>query len=146
LNEWYRLDENCCPPRYELKRLSMLRDPEFGKVVPLLKNCLLDSVTFESLKVLPEEIVVNRSVTQWETFYALDCDKERCYWIQRVFGEAALRGFKDNSDCWKVTDIFSDESNTETDTTVEWRYQLKLPLKFTLKEKDAKKICISGKE
>jgi hypothetical protein len=124
----------------------MLRDPEFGKVVPLLKNCLLDSVTFESLKVLPEEIVVNRSVTQWETFYALDCDKERCYWIQRVFGEAALRGFKDNSDCWKVTDIFSDESNTETDTTVEWRYQLKLPLKFTLKEKDAKKICISGKE
>jgi WD40 repeat protein len=119
LDEWYRLDENCCPPRYELKRLSMLRDPDFEKVVPVLKNCLLDSVTFENLKVLPEEIVVNRSVTQWETFYALDCDKERCYWIQRVFGKAALRAFKNNSDCWKITDIFSDESNTETETATE---------------------------
>jgi WD40 repeat protein len=119
LDEWYRLDENCCPPRYELKRLSMLRDPEFEKVIPVLKNCLLDSVTFESLKVLPEEIVVNRSVTQWETFYALDCDKERCYWIQRVFSKAALRAFKDNSDCWKITDIFSDELNTETETATE---------------------------
>jgi tetratricopeptide (TPR) repeat protein len=119
LDEWYRLDENCCPPRYELKRLSMLRDPEFEKAVPVLKNCLLDSVTFESLKVLQEEIVVNRSVTQWETFYALDCDKERCYWIQRVFGKAALRAFKNNSDCWKITDIFSDEANTETEKDVE---------------------------
>jgi WD40 repeat protein len=119
LDEWYRLDENCHPPRYELKRLSMLRDPEFEKAFPLLKNCLLDSVTFESLKGLPEEIVVNRSVTQWETFYAFDCDKERCYWIQRVFGKAALRAFKDSSDCWKITDIFSDESNTETDTVDE---------------------------
>jgi WD40 repeat protein/GTPase SAR1 family protein len=114
LTEWYKLDENHCPPRYELKRLSVLRDPGFDKVVPTLKDCLLDSVTFETLKVLPEEIVVNRSVTQWETFYALDCDKERCYWIKRVFSKACLRDFKDHPDCWKITDIFSDEFSAET--------------------------------
>jgi WD40 repeat protein/tetratricopeptide (TPR) repeat protein len=110
LDEWYKLDENYCPPRYELKRLAKLKDPEFEKAVPILKDCLLDSVPFENLKILPEKIVVNRSVTQWETFYGLDCGKERCYWIQRVFGKASLRSFKDNSDCWKVTDLFSVEN------------------------------------
>jgi WD40 repeat protein len=121
LDDWYRLDENQCPPRYELKRLSSLTDPEFAKAALVLKDCLLDSVTFEILKVLPEEIVVNRSVTQWETFYALDCDKERCYWVQRIFSRASLRTFKGNSDCWKITDIFSDEFNAETPTRVEGR-------------------------
>jgi WD40 repeat protein len=115
LDEWYKLDENQCPPRYELKALSSLNDPTYWRIVlPTLRDTVLNSVPFETLKVLPEEIVVNRSVTQWETFYGLDCDKDRFYWIQRVFGKTALRQFKDSSDCWKITDIFSDESNTET--------------------------------
>jgi WD40 repeat protein len=115
LDEWYKLDANHCPPRYELKALSSLNDPDYWRIVlPTVRDTVLSSVPFETLKVLPEEIVVNRSVTQWETFYGLDCDKERCYWIQRVFGKASLRAFKDNSDCWKITDIFSDESNAET--------------------------------
>jgi WD40 repeat protein len=111
LTEWYKRDENHSPPRYELKRLATLRDPDFNVAVPVLKNCLLDSVTFETLKSLPEEIVVNRSVTQWETYYALDCDKERCYWIQRLFNEDLLRAFKDNADCWKLTDIFEEKDS-----------------------------------
>jgi hypothetical protein len=115
LDEWYKLDENHCPPRYELKALSSLNDPNYWRsVLPALRDTVLNSVPFESLKVLPEEIVVNRSVTQWETFYGLDCDKERCYWIQRIFGKGVLRAFKDNSDCWKITDSFSDEAHTET--------------------------------
>jgi hypothetical protein len=113
LDEWYKLDENHCPPRYELKRLSVLRDSAFEKAVPVLKDRLLDSVTFENLNVLPEEIVVNRSVTQWETFYALDCDKERCYWIQRTFSKTSLRSFRYSPDCWKITDIFSDQSDAD---------------------------------
>jgi hypothetical protein len=115
LDERYKLDDNHCPPRYELKALSSLMDPHYwSTVLPTLRNTVLNSVPFESLNVLPEEIVVNRSVTQWETFYGLDCGKERCYWIQRVFDKASLRAFKDNSNCWKITDIFSDESNAET--------------------------------
>jgi WD40 repeat protein len=116
LNEWYRLDENHCPARFELKRLSVLRDLDFEKAIPILKNCLLDSVTFENLNVLPEEIVVNRSVTEWETFYGLDCEKERCYWIQRIFNKSSLRAFRDSADCWKITDIF-DETETAVQNT-----------------------------
>jgi hypothetical protein len=81
LKEWYILDENHCPTRYELRPLKVggdgkVSDPEYwDKVLPLLRDSVFDSVAFESCTSLNEEVLlVNRSVTEWETLFGLDCD------------------------------------------------------------------------
>jgi hypothetical protein len=52
-------------------------------------------------------------VTEWETFYGFNLDKDRCYWMQRSFSTDALRGFKDNENCWKLTDKFENPSSAK---------------------------------
>jgi hypothetical protein len=111
LNEWYIYDENHLPPRYELKVLSSLGDSEYWQtVLPPLRDTVFNSVPFEKLETIHEELKINYSVTEWETLFALNCDKERCYWVQRSFGNDALRAFSNNPDCWKLTDIFEKSS------------------------------------
>jgi hypothetical protein len=100
LNEWYIYDENHLPPRYELKVLSSLGDSEYWQtVLPPLRDTVFNSVPFEKLETIHEELKINYSVTEWETLFALNCDKERCYWVQRSFGNDALRAFSNNPDC-----------------------------------------------
>jgi WD40 repeat protein/GTPase SAR1 family protein len=104
---WYTLDENHRPPRYELKHLTSLDDSDYrNKVLPSLRDSDLDSVPFEAIPGLPKtNLLVNRSVTEWETLYALGCDKERCHWIQRSFSDDYLHSFSSNPDCSKLTDV-----------------------------------------
>jgi hypothetical protein len=101
LKERYILDENHCPPRFELRQLQVgtdgkINDPDYwDKVLPLLRDSVVDSVAFETCASLNNEVLlVNRSVTEWETLFGLDCDKERCYWIQRSFDKENLKASK----------------------------------------------------
>jgi hypothetical protein len=113
LEKWYILDKNHCPPRYELKNLRSLDDSTYWKhVLPCLRDSVLDSVAFDRLQALPDEnLLINRSVTEWETLYGFSLDKERCYWLQRSFNKDALRAFKDHPSCWKLTDRYSNPSS-----------------------------------
>jgi WD40 repeat protein len=113
LEKWYILDKNHCPPRYELKNLRSLDDSTYWKhVLPCLRDSVLDSVAFDRLQALPDEnLLINRSVTEWETLYGFSLDKERCYWLQRPFNKDALRAFKDHPSCWKLTDRYSNPSS-----------------------------------
>jgi WD40 repeat protein len=117
VQKWYILDENNVPPRYELKNLSSVNDSEFwDNILPLLRDSLLDSVVFESCPSPSEEsLLVNRSVTEWETLFGLSLDKERCYWIQRSFDKDALTAFrtKDWTKHCRLNDIWSNSSSSE---------------------------------
>jgi WD40 repeat protein len=107
LDNWYVVDtNNCpnCPRRYELKILTSLEDPDFRRATLVLRDTLLDSVEFESLDGISEKLRINRSVTEWETLYALYCDRDRCYWIQRTFNADVLRAFNDHAGCFNLTD------------------------------------------
>jgi hypothetical protein len=111
LDEWYILDENHCPPHYELKALPSLNDWEYWKtVLPPLRDSVFNSVHFEVLENIGEELRINHSVTEWETLFALNCDTERCYWVQRSFDIDTLHSLSNNSNCWKLTDIFEKHS------------------------------------
>jgi WD40 repeat protein len=118
LKEWYSLDENNCPPRYELRPLKVeidgrINDPEYwDKVLPLLRDSIFDSVVFETCAARNEEVLlVNRSVTEWETLFGLDCDKECCYWVHRSFDKDKLKAFKTDSNYYKLTDGETDEKS-----------------------------------
>jgi hypothetical protein len=93
VQKWYLLDENHVPPRFELKELESVNDSEYwGQVLPLLRNCLFDSVAFEVCPALHDEsLLINRSVTEWETLFGLNCDKDRCFWIQKCFDKDTMK-------------------------------------------------------
>jgi WD40 repeat protein len=119
LKEWYILDENNCPPRYELRPLKVavdgkISDPEYwDKVLPLLRDSVFDSVVFETCASHKEDVLlVNRSVTEWETLFGLDCDKECCYWVHRSFDKDKLKAFKTDPHLEKITDGEIDEKST----------------------------------
>jgi hypothetical protein len=107
LEKWYVLDENHCPSGYELKSLLSINDSEYwNRVLPTLRDTLFDSVAFERLASLPDQnLLVNRSVTEF------DYDKERCYWVQRSFQKDSLREFKDDPNCFKLTEKFTSPSS-----------------------------------
>jgi hypothetical protein len=116
-SEWYLLDENHCPPRYELKPLKRkdvssslsstadnLVDPNhdfWTNILPSLRDFLLNSLLFEATPSSHEngDLFIGRSVTEWETIYALslafyvhsnqqqqETDRsDGCLWIQRFF-------------------------------------------------------------
>jgi WD40 repeat protein len=127
IKKWYLLDRNHCPPRYELKPLSCIKDSEYWKnVLPSLRDSLLNLVAFETLKV--ERLLINHSVTEWETLYAFNCDKDRCHWVQRLFEKDSWDAFKSHPDSWKLTDIF------ETPSPAEKLEMLKTKMKFYLRE------------
>jgi WD40 repeat protein/DNA replication protein DnaC len=103
---WYILDENHHPPRFELKHLDSLTDSDYwDTVLPSLRDLCLDSVPFETVNGLPEsELLINRSVTEWETLFALGCDAGRCHWIQRSFStDSSLLAVSSNVS--KLTDV-----------------------------------------
>jgi WD40 repeat protein len=85
--KWYQEDQNHLPTRFELRNLKSANEKEFWEhVVPILRNDLFDNMHFE---VLPnseqQHLIINRSVTEWETLYALALDTKNCYWIKRKF-------------------------------------------------------------
>jgi WD40 repeat protein/ABC-type dipeptide/oligopeptide/nickel transport system ATPase component len=117
LREWYILDENHFPPRYELRPLTVGDDGKIGpleywnKVLPLLRDSVFDSVAFEtSFTTDDQALLVNRSVTEWETLFGLGCDKDRCYWVHRSFDTEKLKTFcfENSENCNKLTDGIKD--------------------------------------
>jgi WD40 repeat protein len=136
LEEWYILDDNHCPPRYELRTLSSLDDSEYWQtVLPTLRDTLLSLVPFEHLENLPgEELRINHSVTEWETLFALNRDKKRCYWLQRSFDKDTLQAFSINPSYWKFTDIFAQSS------TLPKLESLRMKMKTYLEEEQRLKL------
>jgi hypothetical protein len=110
LKQWYILDENHCPPRYELTPLRVgsdgKLDPEYwSKVLPQLGESVLDSVAFETCSSTDDEaLLVNRSVTEWETLFGLYCDKDRCYWVHRSFDAEKLKAYNSDANYHRLTD------------------------------------------
>jgi WD40 repeat protein len=106
VRQWYILDGNHLPRRYELKQLASLTDFDYwDTVLPSLRELCLDSVPFETITGLPgTRLLINRSVTEWETLFAFGCDKERCHWIQRSFNKDSLQAFISDPNCSKLTD------------------------------------------
>jgi hypothetical protein len=105
---WYIRDANHHPPRYELKhRASLVNNSDnWDTDFPSLRDSDLDSMPFETISGLPEtRLLINRSVTEWETLFALGCDKERFHWIQRSFDKDLLQAFSSNPNCSKLTDV-----------------------------------------
>jgi hypothetical protein len=51
-----------------------------------------------------EVLLVNRSITEWETLFALNYDKERCYWVHRSFDKQKLKAFEANPNHNKLSD------------------------------------------
>jgi hypothetical protein len=110
--EWYLIDENHIPPRYELRNLKSkaVEDCFWKEVLPKLRDSLLDSVGFE---VCPSSVVandenekdflfVNRSVTEWETLVAMHlAEGKDCKWIHRSLDSAMLKKMKDQ----KLTNV-----------------------------------------
>jgi WD40 repeat protein len=107
VRQWYILDGNHLPRRYELKQLASLTDFDYwDTVLPSLRELCLDSVPFETITGLPgTRLLINRSVTEWETLFAFGCDKERCHWIQRSFNKDSLQAFISDPNCSKLTDV-----------------------------------------
>jgi hypothetical protein len=114
VRQWYILDTNHRPSRYELKHLASLTDSDYwNTVLPSLRDLCLDSVPFETIPGLPEtRLLINRSVTEWETLFALGCDKVRCHWIQRSFDKDSLQAFSSNPNCSKLTDVIGNPVST----------------------------------
>jgi WD40 repeat protein len=124
--EWYLLDENYFPPRYELRNLKSKTDEDVyckadEGVLSTLRDSLLDSVGFElcpSSCLVNEEnekdfLVVNRSVTEWETLYALNLSEGKdCSWIHRNLDSAILKQMKDDKlvKCEDLCDVMDDLS------------------------------------
>jgi hypothetical protein len=126
LLEWYILDENQKPRRYELKALSSFDDSDFWQTaLPTLRDTCLNLVPFEKLQNIKEELRINHSVTEWETLFALNCDKERCYWLQRSCGNDGLQTFSPNSNSLDISVQSSTLRNLE---------ELKKKMKIYLKE------------
>jgi hypothetical protein len=73
ISEWYRLDENNVPPRYELKALEKGSEEIFYKeILPKLKKEFLKEFEFEP------GLQASQSITEWETRYAFSLETTRC--------------------------------------------------------------------
>jgi WD40 repeat protein len=143
LKDWYLLDDNHSPPRYELRPLKVetdgkISDPEYWNVVlPLLRDSVFDSVAFETCDSLNDEVLlVNRSVTEWETLFGLDCDKENCYWVHRSFDKEKLKAFKTDPNHYKLTDGETDEKSTALKLD-----NLKAKMKSSLRSDQCNELC-----
>jgi hypothetical protein len=91
-----------------------INDPEYwDKGLPLLRDSVFDSVSFETCASLnDEDLLVNRSVTEWETLFGLDCVRKRCYWVRRSFDKEKVKAFKTDPNYYKITDGEMDEKST----------------------------------
>lgn len=98
---WYQLDENHVPPRYELRPSRSVDDSKFSESSDHLRDTLLNNLIFERFPVHGgrtdddgeefEELLINRSVTEWETSFALSIDPKRCFWAQRTLHLESLK-------------------------------------------------------
>jgi WD40 repeat protein len=94
IKEWYRFDENEVSPRYEIKNLSAENSAKYwSEVLPTIKHTLLDEVPFELTDDLNFSLLINHSITEWESLYALSLEKERCFWLRRRFDFALLQEY-----------------------------------------------------
>jgi hypothetical protein len=74
--EWFRRDDNACPPQYVLRPLTDVNDPHFwGTVLPLLTRAL-DSLPISDAH--PDHLV-GQSVTEWEVRSALSLNHNHFY-------------------------------------------------------------------
>jgi WD40 repeat protein len=109
---WFELDENSIPARYELRSLQSLNDNNFYEtVMPAIRENVLTSTVFDK----DADLVVGRSVTEWETLYAFWLDKlqKKCFWVQRKFDLDSYRKFSDKSgDYWALTDSSDEKSKS----------------------------------
>jgi WD40 repeat protein len=108
LDQWYLLDENNLPPRYELKNLKYTGDPGFFQHAhTFLGEWLFDSLPFEELPTTGQPLLMNHSVTEWESLYALSLDRNKCHWIRKTFDMAPI---------WANPVKYLDLCDTVTDT------------------------------
>ena len=101
LSQWYQLDTNNIPIGvYVLKNLIDKDDPSFWSAQPIIQELLKD-ITFDTSDDRYSDIIVGRSVTEYEARSALanDEDRKRCLWISREFenGVPDVRDFNDTA-------------------------------------------------
>lgn len=103
IQNWYEIDSNSIPSRYVLKNLMEGTKKEFFDIVlPKLRDGCFDNLSFCQLSNVGTEVegneslLVNRSVTEWETLFALYLSKERCYWMKRMFSKESLKELSQN--------------------------------------------------
>jgi WD40 repeat protein len=130
-SDWYTLDENHCPQRYELKKLPSLDHEEYWDIdLPHLRDTILNSVPFEKLETIGEELLINHSMTEWETLFALNCDSDRCFWVERVFEHNPLHSLNKTTNSPKIADIFPSSSTLpEPDILNRFKGKMKKHLK-----------------
>jgi hypothetical protein len=67
---WYRLDRNSSPPRYVLRSLKEIRDPEFYEFTLPILSRKLEGVIFDKRRY--PQLMIGQSVTHWETVTGLN--------------------------------------------------------------------------
>ena len=107
--KWYILDENAEPMEYLLRRLDTPGDPCFKEdVLPALRG-LLEGIRFD--KALSRDIVLGKSVSEWEVKYALKnhADISRALWVRRIFqGNYADWDYCDTDSCLSIQHLIND--------------------------------------
>ena len=108
--QWYILDDNALPPEYVLKPLASMKDGEYwGQVLPKLSRALEGLCYWRQQQdqavvggSVSQDIVLGRSVTEWETKCALrDCsignssELNRVFWSHRSFAEGSVNDATD---------------------------------------------------
>jgi hypothetical protein len=113
---WYTLDENSIDPMYTLRPLDCLSDGDYWEhALPVLRETFTN-VAFANSQVKSDsttdardtlsgsayDLLVGRSVTEWEALWALERAPERCHWLARTFQpistcDTAHNALKDSS-------------------------------------------------
>jgi hypothetical protein len=105
---WYRLDENAIPPRYVLRNLKDLRDPDYWEIaLPILRK-ELDGIVFDRRHY--PLLRIGQSVTHWEAVTGLERVK--------IAGRSATKLF-----IWSHRH-FSDDVTLELDPSMYLRHCL----------------------
>jgi energy-coupling factor transporter ATP-binding protein EcfA2 len=104
VTQWYSFDDNNLLSHYELKNLESLNDSNYySNVLPAIRDKAFDELSFD----LPE-LKINRSITEWESLYALHFDPKRVYWMKRE-----LTFDPDRKDLYLFNDVAGDSSRGE---------------------------------
>ena len=105
LREWYHLDTNNVPSRYILKNLINVNDDTFWKeAFPTIKKCLAD-LAFDDDD--DNNVLIGRSVTEYEAKVAMNLDGRRMRWMARLFSDGVDDKF---AKYWDYNDTMKDAS------------------------------------
>ena len=104
-SKWYFLDDNSVPPQYVLRPLLDKDDKDFwGTALPTLRSAF-EGIAYDQSN--SSDIVIHRSVTEWEVLYAMRLSVPRCKWFRRQFENQIDISYDQEKRVWDYCDFVS---------------------------------------